>query len=64
MYRLPFIDRFAHELMWHRGAWEVWPPDLIDPAPGPGPDGIGAPLPVLPPDGGAGAVQAAMPPPE
>jgi hypothetical protein len=41
-YRVPFLNRFAHEWMWWRGGWDVVPrggsitPDMIvsDPPPG------------------------------
>ncbi|MBO2460648.1 hypothetical protein [Actinomadura violacea] len=48
LYRTPFVDRYAHVAMWHRGAWIVMPRDLYDstgdaPPPPPDPSGVREP---------------------
>jgi hypothetical protein len=32
LFRTPFIDRYAHQLMWWRGGWDVDPPSELEPA--------------------------------
>jgi hypothetical protein len=31
MYRMPLVDRYASELMWFRGGWDVAPPEDLEP---------------------------------